>query len=122
MAPGLLRMPRMLKELSSKPESGFLGHVSFAPIVQYWRSTTSSASRATTMRRIGPWVDFNKKIRVSSGDVGIWHEIYLVRAGQFEAIYGSMPGFGLANAGRHVAVTGGRDAARERLPVTESAA
>src|SRR5215210_4435388 len=50
------------------------------------------------------WVAFNKRVRVSSGDVGIWHETYLVRAGEYEAIYGAMPRVGLAAAGRHVPI------------------
>src|SRR3954454_12060103 len=37
--PVVLAMPRMLKELSHKPESGFLGaEVGLAAIVQYWKS------------------------------------------------------------------------------------
>ena len=37
--PVFLAMPRMLKELESHPESGFLGHIQgLGVIVQYWRS------------------------------------------------------------------------------------
>ena len=36
-----------------------------------------------------------------TGDVGIWHETYRVRAGEYEVVYGNMPLFGLAAAGRH---------------------
>ena len=35
------------------------------------------------------------------GDIGIWHETFRVRAGEYEAIYGNMPRFGLAAAGEH---------------------
>jgi Monooxygenase af470-like len=38
----------------------------------------------------------------ASGDVGIWHETYLVSAGSYEAIYGNMPRIGLATAGEHL--------------------
>lgn len=38
---------------------------------------------------------FNKAVN-DSGDVGIWHETYQVQAGRFEAVYGNMPTFGLA--------------------------
>ncbi len=31
----------------------------------------------------------------TSPRTGIWHETYLVRAGEYEAIYGNMPPFGL---------------------------
>ena len=34
----------------------------------------------------------------SSGDIGIWHETYLIRAGEYETVYGSMPRVGLARA------------------------
>jgi hypothetical protein len=39
-----------------------------------------------------------------SGDVGIWHETYLVPAGRYEAIYGNMPRMGLATAAGRIAV------------------
>jgi hypothetical protein len=37
-----------------------------------------------------------------TGDVGIWHETFKVRAGEYEAVYGNMPVFGLAAAARHL--------------------
>ena len=39
---------------------------------------------------------------LASGDVGIWHETFRVRAGEYEALYGNMPVFGLAAAARHL--------------------
>jgi hypothetical protein len=33
---------------------------------------------------------------------GIWHETYLVRAGEYEAVYANMPPIGLAKAGQVV--------------------
>ena len=51
----------------------------------------------------------------SRGDVGIWHETYLVRAGEYESIYSGMPLMGLAKAGRQAAVAEGSESARERL-------
>lgn len=33
---------------------------------------------------------------------GIWHETFLVGAGQYEAVYGNMPPHGLGKAGRLV--------------------
>ena len=49
-----------------------------------------------------------------SGDVGIWHETYLVRAGGYEAIYGNMPRIGLAAAG-HGPVARRGETAAERV-------
>jgi hypothetical protein len=51
----------------------------------------------------------------SRGDVGIWHETYLIRAGEYESIYSGMPLMGLAKAARLADVSGEADAARGRL-------
>ncbi|HEY3232338.1 MAG TPA: DUF4188 domain-containing protein, partial [Roseiflexaceae bacterium] len=64
------------------------------------------------------WVAFNKRVRVTSGDVGIWHETYRIAPGQYEAIYGSMPAFGLGQAGRLVPASGRRDTAHGRMVST----
>ena len=96
--PVFLAMPRMLKELAAHPEAGFLGHImSPGVIVQYWRSFDhlEAYARSHDYAHWPAWVAFNKRVRVSSGDVGIWHETYRIAPGQYEAIYGSMPAFGL---------------------------
>jgi hypothetical protein len=123
--PVFLAMPRMLKELAGRPESGFLGSlVGLGVIVQYWRSFEHLERYARDADQLHwpAWVAFNKRVRVSSGDVGIWHETYLVRAGEYEAIYSSMPRFGLATAGRVVPIAGARDSARGRLGTESSTA
>jgi hypothetical protein len=51
----------------------------------------------------------------SRGDVGIWHETYLVKAGQYEAVYSGMPAYGLGRVGELVPATGNREDARRRL-------
>ena len=56
----------------------------------------------------------------ASGDVGIWHETYLVRAGAYEAIYGNMPRIGLAAAGDHVAIARRGQSAARRVGVAAS--
>lgn len=122
--PVVLSMPRMLRELAAHPEAGLLATlVGFPAIVQYWRSFEhlERYARSHDHAHWPAWVDFNKRVRVSSGDVGIWHETYLVRAGEFEAVYGAMPRIGLARAGRHVPVQGSRDSARARLRGEEGA-
>ena len=40
----------------------------------------------------------------SWGDVGFWHESYVVLAGGYEAVYGNMPRFRRAVAGEHMPV------------------
>ena len=42
----------------------------------------------------------------TSGDVGIWHETYLVGEGRHESVYVNMPPFGLGRAGQLVPAKG----------------
>jgi len=123
--PVALAMPRMLKELARTPESGCLAtYQGMGVIVQYWRSFDhlEAYARSRDAEHWPAWVAFNKKVQISSGDVGIWHETYLVRAGEFECMYGAMPRFGLAKAGRHVAAGAHREAARQRIGATHGQA
>jgi hypothetical protein len=115
--PVFLGMPRMLKELKRQPESGFLGSISGGLlIVQYWRSFEELETYARSHDRLHwpAWVAFNKRTARSRGDVGIWHETYLVRAGEYEAIYSGMPRFGLGQAGKLVSAVGRKESARGR--------
>jgi hypothetical protein len=116
--PVFLAMPRMLKELEKHPESGFLGHI-FGPgvIVQYWRSFAHLEAYARNPNDLHwpAWKDFNQAMGKSRGDVGIWHETYMVRAGEYECVYSGMPPFGLAKASGQTDVTGSLDSARGRL-------
>lgn len=116
--PVFLAMPRMLKELARSPESGCLAtQRGLSVIVQYWRSFDhlEAYARSHDGEHWPAWLAFNRKVRIASGDVGIWHETYMVRAGEFECVYGAMPRMGLALAGRHVPVGAHREQARERL-------
>lgn len=113
-------MPKMLKELEGKPlsETGFLGQMGGFPwMVQYWRSFDhlEAYAKARNNEHWPAWVDFNRRMKDSRGDVGIWHETYRVRAGEYEAIYSGMPLRGLAKAGQSTAVTGAQDSARQRI-------
>ncbi len=117
-------MPKMLKELTGKPESGFLGfqiHGGLSPvIVQYWRSFEHLEAYAKD--RIGihypVWKEFNRLIG-SSGDVGIWHETYKVCAGDYKCIYHNMPVYGLGKVGELIPATGKRETAGERIAATK---
>ena len=51
----------------------------------------------------------------SSPAVGIWHESYLVRPGQYEAVYAGMPPRGLGRAGRRVQAKGVMSRAQGRI-------
>ena len=105
--PIFLQMPRMLRELQRQPDSGLLGatqgFLSTGPVVvQYWRSFEhlERYARDPDAEHLPAWRQFNRLVR-GSGDVGIWHETYRVRAGEYETIYGNMPRVGLARVGDH---------------------
>jgi len=111
-------MPRMLKELESQPDSGFLGAESYGfMLVQYWRSfeQLERYSRRPDAQHWPAWVAFNKRMGRSRGDVGIWHETYRISAGQYEAIYSGMPARGLGKVGRLVPARERFESARGRL-------
>jgi hypothetical protein len=122
--PALLAMPRMLKELEGRSDLGFLGHNGFGRvIVQYWRSFEhlEAYARSKDQRHWPAWVDFNRRVGNSRGDVGIWHETFVIQPGNYEAIYSGMPPFGLGKAGRLVPATGNREAARSRMSAVSAA-
>jgi hypothetical protein len=113
-------MPAMLKELSQKPESGFLGFQLFGGLppvmVQYWRSFEQLEAYAKDREGLHypAWKAFNTKIR-SNGDVGIWHETYKVRAGEYECIYNNMPSYGLGKVTGLIPAIGKRESAGSRI-------
>ncbi|MGD9905255.1 MAG: DUF4188 domain-containing protein [Vicinamibacterales bacterium] len=122
--PVFLAMPKMIRELEARPESGFLGHVqSLTLIVQYWRSFEHLEAYARDHDQLHwpAWVDFNTRVGSSRGDVGIWHETYRVRAGEYECVYSGMPPFGLAKASTTVDAVGHLDTARKRIGGTAAA-
>jgi hypothetical protein len=109
-------MFHMLKHLSDHPEKGMLGyHFLGFTIVQYWRSfehlerfaASADDPHAAAMRRY--W----RRVGTSARS-GIWHETFLVRAGEYEAVYANMLPHGLGQAGELVPVSEG-SSARKRL-------
>jgi hypothetical protein len=84
-------------------------------VVQYWRTVDQleAFARQASLPHHPAWRAFNRKVG-TSGDVGIWHETYVVRAGGWETLYGNMPRFGLAVAGEHLPVAAKGDAAAQR--------
>lgn len=113
-------MPRMLRELDEHPELGLLhadgwfGRTSI--MVQYWRSLDHllAYARGKSHAHLPAWRDFYRRVG-NAGDVGVWHETYLVKDGCAEALYSGMPRFGLAMAGEHVPAVGKLATARGRL-------
>jgi len=122
--PTLFAMPRMIKELKQHPESGCLGAIRGGTLlVQYWRSFEhlEAYARSHEHEHWPAWVAFNKRLGASRGDVGIWHETYLVRAGQYEAVYSGMPRWGLGSVGTLVPASGQKQAARGRIAAAQPA-
>ena len=72
-------------------------------IVQCWRSFDhlEAFARDESDLHIAAWREYYRRASRHQG-AGIWHETYLVRAGEYEAIYANMPVFGLGSAGRLV--------------------
>jgi hypothetical protein len=97
-------MKHMLDYLTEHPEKGLLGYQMGLPtIVQYWRSFEhlEAFAKDADDPHLEPWRQFWRRV-AKTGRTGIWHETFLVRAGEYEAIYGNMPPFGLGKAGRLV--------------------
>lgn len=114
-------MRRMVTELETRPESGFLHAEPWASgltlaLDQWWASYEhlDAFARAPGGPHVPAWRAFNRAVR-DSGDVGIFHEAYRVRPGDVEAVYGNMPVTGLAAATRHVPVGRVAQSGRTRM-------
>ncbi|MGF2618390.1 DUF4188 domain-containing protein [Rossellomorea vietnamensis] len=118
--PVLKAMPGMIQELySNKEELGFLSMESYfglrtTSMIQYWRSMDDLLAYAHNDKHLTAWKNFNKKIG-SNGAVGIYHETYQLKSGNYESIYGNMPRYGLGKALKHTPISSGRNTARERI-------
>jgi hypothetical protein len=113
-------MPKMLKELSMNPENGFLGFqiIGGIPpvIIQYWKSFEQLEAYAKDRngQHYPAWKAFNTKIR-SNGEVGIWHETYKVKAGEYECVYNNMPKYGFGKVGALIPAVGNKESAAQRI-------
>jgi len=119
--PIFLAMPRMLKELSQQENSGLLGYRTRwggrnIEVIQYWRSfeDLNAYAHNNQAEHVPAWVNFNQRV-ANDGSVGIWHETYLVKSGQYETVYRNMPPYGLAKATQVVPASGQRRTAAGRL-------
>ncbi len=114
-------MPRMLIELAKQPDLGLLHartHFGLTNtlVVQYWKSFEhlEAYAKSTGAAHLPAWRDFNKAVG-SNGDVGIWHETYLIAPGKYESAYNNMPRYGLGRAGNLVDAVDKRREAKQRL-------
>ncbi len=114
-------MNHMLKYLTEHPEKGLLGYetMGFAN-VQYWRSFEhlEAFAKNTDDPHLEAWRTYWKRVGKDPRS-GIWHETFLVRDGEYEAIYGNMPARGLGKASRLVPVAE-LVGARQRLKTATS--
>ena len=105
-------MPKMLKVLSQHPELGCPAFHQRRWPAAPWRTPGSACGGRTSI----PWTRFARTglrlpagsrggvvqpRRRASGDVGIWHETFRVRAGEYEAVYGRHAGL-RPGGSRHV--------------------
>ena len=124
--PVALAMPRMVKELSQRPDSGFLHAEAWfgrtTIMVQYWRSLAQllAYARNKEAEHLPAWRAFNQAVG-TSGAVGIWHETYLASAGTYENIYVNMPPFGLGKIGGMYSATGANASAAARIGSSDDA-
>jgi Monooxygenase af470-like len=118
--PVVTAMTRMLKELYRHPELGFVHAESWfgrtTLMLQYWRTLEQLLAYATNReaQHLPAWRAFNRAVG-TNGSVGIWHETYAIRPGQYEVIYANMPPFGLGRVGTLVPATGPLHQAADRL-------
>ena len=124
--PVLVAMPRMLRELEGADAGLLNAHTLWSGrvflVVQYWRSAEELGSYARDPKyaHAPAWGAFNKRA-AAGGDVGIFHETYVVPRDRIESLYGNMVPFGLGKAHDLVsrAERGSSTRAHERLATTE---
>ncbi len=119
--PVFIAMPRMCRELARNPELGMLHYRYHAglgsmTVVQYWKSYEHLRVYAADKSKghLPEWRWMNKNIGLS-GDVGTWHETYVVRKNSHECLYVNMPQHGLANAFPAIEATGNLRTGRGRM-------
>lgn len=94
--PVIFAMGRMLSELYPRPELGFMGGKTWfgrtIVLIQYWRSfdDLENYAKAKGLQHLPAWAAFN---RATTGnvDVGVYHETYRVRPGDYENVFVNMP-------------------------------
>jgi hypothetical protein len=117
-------MKAMIAELEKRPESGFLGcesWVSLRPVmIQYWRSSEQliAYARNRDETHYPVWVRFNKELAKRTS-VGIWHETYVIPAGNYECVYNNMQTFGLGKVATALDAAGQSTTAAGRLGHTD---
>ncbi|MDH2391405.1 DUF4188 domain-containing protein [Streptomyces sp. HNM0663] len=121
--PVFTAMPKMIRELTREKGRGLLGLQPLLGgprllyVVQYWESEEKLLAYASDRdgEHRPAWAAFNRRMREGRGNVGFWHETYVVPAGSYESIYLNMPEFGLGKATGVIPVARRGDRAADRL-------
>ena len=114
-------MNHMLKYLTEHPDKGLLGYETAGfTIIQYWRSFEhlEAFAKDADDPHLKVWRNYWRRVG-KSARAAIWHETYLVRAGEYEAIYGNMPPHGLGKATKLVPLAESMSA-RQRLKTKQT--
>lgn len=118
--PVFLAMPPMLKELFVNKESiGFLSGENYFGLrttvsIQYWQSPEQLMAYAKNDKHLSAWQNFQKKVGQSDA-VGIYHETYTVKAGDYESVFSNMNPYGLSKALKKRKIDGRSATAKNRL-------
>ncbi|MBB6626706.1 DUF4188 domain-containing protein [Nocardioides sp. KIGAM211] len=99
---GMRGMPYMLQHLTEHPEKGLLHYETYGLTfnVQYWRSFEhlERFARDDSAPHVPAWRNYWRRVG-SDPRSGIWHETFLVRDGEYEAVYANTEPRGLGRAG-----------------------
>jgi hypothetical protein len=118
--PLIRAMGGMIRELSARPELGFLGGKTWfgrtIVLIQYWKSfdDLESYAKARDLSHVPAWADFNRRIG-NDGTVGIYHETYLIGPGQYENVFVNMPPTLLGNSANLTEAKSDHASARGRM-------
>ena len=118
--PLIRAMGGMIRELSVRPELGFLGGKTWfgrtIVLIQYWRSfeDLEHYAKARDLSHVPAWADFNRRIG-NDGTVGIYHETYRIAPGQYENVFVNMPPTLLSDCATLIEVRSSHATARRRM-------
>lgn len=121
LAPRLVTaMTSMQHYLTTTPEAGYLWGANWfgrtTMLFSYWRNAEDVQRFASNAEapHLEPWRRFVRDVG-DSKEIGVWHELFTLTAGNYESVYVNMPAFGLGAAGTHQRVGDGLRTSRQRM-------
>ena len=118
--PIFFSFPKMVYELEKNKSLGYLGGKTWFGrniiTIQYWESfeKLENFARNKDLSHMPAWKKFFSNVG-ENGDVGIWHETYEIKKGQYENIYANMPPFLLGKVSKLKEVNSDSNSARKRM-------